>query len=371
MYAHMTAKAGRNWSEIHERDTFGPLTLPLALFSVFYGLGVRLRVKAWERRESRPLPGFVVSIGNLTVGGTGKTPAAMMLAEWAFREGHRVAVLSRGYGGKYDQEVLEVSDGRDIKAGPREAGDEPFLMATRLQGVPVILARKRYLAGLHAHRRFRSDFFVLDDGYQHLDLKRDLDLVLMDAVRPFGNGHLLPWGPLREPLSHLRRADAFLITGTERDTNGTGGDLAGLLKRRFPGKPRFRATRLPDRIVFPNRKEDHDPRYLKGKRILAFAGIAGPARFRDTLSRLGAEVVSFQSFKDHHEFTSEEIRQWVEWKDRLGVSAVVTTEKDWVRLRERVDHPDLGYLSIRLDLASDFDGLVAVIRERLHQKIGP
>jgi len=367
----MTAKAERNWSEIHERDTFGPLILPLALLSMFYGLGVRLRTKAWERRKSRALPGFVVSVGNLTVGGTGKTPAAMMLAQWAFRQGHRVAVLSRGYGGKYEQEVLEVSDGHDIKAGPREAGDEPFLMATRLQGVPVILARKRHLAGLHAHRRFRSDFFILDDGYQHLALKRDFDLVLMDAVRPFGNGHLLPWGPLREPVSHLRRADAFLVTATGPGAEGNGDDLPGLLKSRFPGKPRFRATRLPDRIVFPNRNEDHDPLYLRGKRILAFAGIAGPTRFRDTLSGLGAEVVSFHSFRDHHDFTSEEMRQLTEWKDRLGVSAMVTTEKDWVRLRERVDHPDLGYLSIRLDLASDLDGLVAVIRERLRRKIGP
>ncbi|MBN1102132.1 MAG: tetraacyldisaccharide 4'-kinase [Deltaproteobacteria bacterium] len=370
MNTQTPVKAERDWSEIHERETFGPLTLPLALLSMLYGLGVRLRVKAWEKRQRRSLPGFVVSIGNLTVGGTGKTPAAMMLAEWALREGHRVAVLSRGYGGKYDREILEVSDGHDIKVGPREAGDEPCLMATRLQGVPVILARKRYLAGIHAHRRFRSDFFVLDDGYQHLDLKRDLDLVLMDAVRPFGNGHLLPWGPLREPISHLSRADAFLVTGTWPDTDGTGGDLAGLLKGRFPGKPRFDGTRLPDRIVFPNRKEDHDRRYLKGKRILGFAGIAGPTRFRDTLSGLGAEVVSFHPFRDHHDFTSEEIRQLVEWKDRLGASFMVTTEKDWMRLRGGMDHPDLGYLSIRLNLSSNFDGLTAMIRERLHRKIG-
>ena len=127
---------------------------------------------------------------NLTAGGTGKTPAACMLAEWARGEGYRIAVLSRGYGGSYREKVLEVSDGNRRHAGQDEAGDEPCLLSRRLLGVPVILSKRRYLAGLFAHEKFGTNFFVLDDGFQHLVLKRDLDIVLVDASDPFGNGRL-------------------------------------------------------------------------------------------------------------------------------------------------------------------------------------
>ena len=367
MTARTTVKCRFDWSRLHDREGFGLLTPPLALLSLFYGVGVRLRVKACERRERESLPGFVLSIGNLTVGGTGKTPAAMMLARWAVKEGYRVAVLSRGYGGTYRTETLEVTDGHNIQAGAREAGDEPYLMASRLEGVPVILARRRYLAGLHAHRRFNSNFFILDDGFQHLSLKRDLDLVLMDADRPFGNGHLLPRGPLREPVAHLARADAFLLTKGSA-AGSPESSLARRLKDGFPDKPVFTSEHRPERVRFPNRREDYDPEYLMGRRILAFAGIARPDRFRHTLEGLGAQVLFYQVFQDHHGFTPGELRDLMDLKDHLHADCVITTEKDWVRLKGQMDDPDLAYLTIRLDLGPDFNGLVSLIRERLLQK---
>ena len=159
-----------DWAKIHERRTFSLATPALALLSFLYGLGVRLRVKAYRGMKKRSLPGFVVSIGNLTVGGTGKTPSVCMLAEWALGEGYRVAVLTRGYGGRYKTKVLEVSDGNDIKVGPAEGGDEPYLLAKKLHGVPVIISKKRYLSGLLAYKKFGTDFFILDDGFQHLAL---------------------------------------------------------------------------------------------------------------------------------------------------------------------------------------------------------
>lgn len=365
MAAYTTMKTRCDWSRIHDSEGVGLLTPPLAFLSLFYGLGVRLRVKAWERRKRESLPGFVLSIGNVTAGGTGKTPAAMTFARWAAKEGHRVAILSRGYRGRYPGETLEVTDGHNIQAGPGEAGDEPYLMATRLDGIPVILGRKRFLAGLHAHRRFRTDFFILDDGFQHIRLRRDLDLVLMDAARPFGNGHLLPWGPLREPLSHLARADAFLITKVAtRETRESR--LPQSLMTRFPAKPVFTSEHHPERVFFPNRKESHDLAYLRGKRVLAFVGIARPERFKETLEGLGAEILLFQVFDDHHEFTPGELWELMDLKERLHADCIVTTEKDWVRLKGQMDDPDLGYLTIRLDLGPDFDGLVSLIRDRLH-----
>lgn len=367
MTAGTTLKPRFDWSRLHDREGIGLPILPLALLSLIYGLGVRLRVRVWERREKACLPGFVLSVGNLTVGGTGKTPAAMMLARWAVKEGYRVAVLSRGYGGAYRGETLEVTDGHNIQAGPLEAGDEPYLMASRLEGVPVILARSRYLAGLHARRRFNSNFFILDDGFQHLSLKRDLDLILMDAGRPLGNGHLLPWGPLREPVAHLTRADAYLLTkGSASEVLEDRWPLR--LKEEFRAKPVFSSRQRPERVHFPNRREDHDPEYLTGRRILAFAGIARPDRFRSTLEGLGAEVLFYQVFPDHHQFSAGELRELADLKDRLRADCVMTTEKDWVRLRGQVDDADLAYLRIRLDLGPDFDGLVSLIRERLLHK---
>jgi len=196
---------GPDWSQIHQKETSGLLSVVLAFFSVLYGAGVKLRLRAYSgglfKRKS--LPGVVVSIGNLTVGGTGKTPAVIMLAKWALNEGFRVALLSRGYGGRYRKKVLEVSDGNSIKADPRDAGDEPYLLAKKLSGIPVVVSGKRYAAGIFAHEKFGCNFFILDDGFQHMELRRDLDLALIDAEKPFGNGHLLPRGPLREPVDQL------------------------------------------------------------------------------------------------------------------------------------------------------------------------
>jgi len=147
-----------DWSRIHQERRFDRWSLPLAFFSLLYGLGVRFRLKAYQRGMFRrkSLPGFVLSVGNITAGGTGKTPAVAMLAKWALNEGHRVVILSKGYGGRYKQDVLEVSDGKRIYADSRVAGDEPVLLARGISGSPVIISKNRYLAGMYAHKKQRS-----------------------------------------------------------------------------------------------------------------------------------------------------------------------------------------------------------------------
>ncbi len=352
-----------DWAGIHKRSSISLTTLPLTLLSYLYGLGVRLRLNAYQRKKRRSLPGFVVSIGNLTAGGTGKTPAACMLAQWALEEGYRVAVLSRGYGGAYKGKVLEVSDGKRVNAGSSESGDEPYLMAKKLQGVPVIVSPKRYLGGQFAHKKFGTNFFILDDGFQHLALNRNLDLVLLDASNPFGNGYLLPRGPLREPVNQLKRADAFIITRSGRD--GSSDEWIDELKNRYPSKPIFRSDHLPEKIVIPSRGLVNNVDLINGKDIMGFAGIARPDVFMKTLTELGAELVFFKVFRDHHPYQSREIQELMTEKRRLKADFLLTTEKDWVRMESFIpQYPDLAYLTIKFSLLDDEDKFFRMVNEK-------
>lgn len=321
---------------------------------------------AYRRIKRQSLPGFVVSIGNLTVGGTGKTPAACMLAEWALGEGYRVAILSRGYGGRYREKVLEVSDGEKVLVGPAQSGDEPYLLARKLQGVPVVISKKRYLAGLLAHKKFNTNFFILDDGFQHLALKRDMDLVLIDASSPFGNGHLLPWGTLREPIGQLKRADVFIITRSGLDSRKYR--LLEILKKGYPSKPLFRGDHVPERIVFPSENRVCEPEFLSGKRVMGFAGIARPEVFKETLIRLGTDLVFFKSFRDHYSFKSNEIQELLAKKERMNIDYLLTTEKDWVRLEHIApQNPHMAFLEIRFALVSQHDAFFSMIKDRIKE----
>lgn len=348
-----------NWAAIHEREGLTPATLPLAFLSLLYGLGIKLRAHRPVKKST--LPGFVVSLGNLTAGGTGKTPAAAMLAAWALENDYKPAILSRGYGGRRKEKTLEVSDGRGLCTTPAKAGDEPCLLAKKLKGIPVILSRDRFDAGRLAHEKHGADFFILDDGYQHVHLHRDLDIVLIDATRPFGNMHLLPWGPLREPLEHLDRADTFIIT---RSDGGSALILMDFLKSRFPDKPFFRSRHMPEKIVFPRSWKSFGPGFLHGKKVVAFAGIAKPAHFRDTLAKLGAEVVLFKDFPDHHAFSRAEIETLI--LSARHADCLITTEKDWVRIEELAIHEDkLCYLTVSFELLPERDGFFRLVEEKI------
>jgi len=357
-----------DWSRIHRKESLDFWSLFLAVLSIPYGVGSRLRPWSYSKGyfKKRSLPGFAVSIGNLTAGGTGKTPAVAMLAAWAQGKGYRVAVLSRGYGGKYTDKVLEVSDGSSIHVDSLKAGDEPYLLANKLSGVPLILSKKRFHAGSYAHEKFGSNFFILDDGFQHLGLKRDLDLVLIDAADPFGNGHLLPWGPLREPFSQLARADVFILTRAKN--HGPDDKTRNTLKSEFPSAPVFYSDHLPSRIVFPRTNEKHEPGFIKGKPVLAFAGIARPELFLDTLTKLGADVVHFRGYKDHYPFKHEDIQTLIRMKERVGAQYLLTTEKDWVRIASlRPRFSQIGYLSIEFVILSDHDKFFRIIKDAMNK----
>ena len=322
-----------------------------------YGIGVRTRNRSLKNK-GKILPGFVLSIGNITAGGTGKTPAAVMLARWAESQGYNAVVLSRGYGGKYQNDAAIVSDGKNILLSPEISGDEPWLIADALKGIPVIVSRKRYAAGLRAIKTFNSNFFILDDGFQHIHLKRNMDIVLADANRPFGNGHLLPWGPLREPLSGLKRADALLFTRA-------GNFLPEKIQNFYIDKPVFTGDHVPDKIIFPSTGKEADLSYVHGKRVTAFSGIARPDSFKESLLNLGADVVCFRAFADHYPFSQKDIQGLRKEHDTLRGELLITTEKDWVRIRERaMGIEELAFLAINFVITSGENELFNMIKEK-------
>lgn len=303
--------------------------------------------------RSHALARPVVSIGNVTVGGTGKTPAVELAVRTLAEAGHRPAVVSRGYRRK-SRGIQIVADTASIRLDPEDAGDEPFLLARRLPGVPVIVGANRYVAARLAIDRFAVTVVVLDDGFQHRTLRKDLEIVMTRAHRPWGNGRLLPGGPLREPLSALARAD--LIVGVGSASHADLAEVRAAARRYAPGVPVVAARYAPVECWQADRLREHSLPALSGARLLAFAGIAAPEAFQATLADLGVGVVELIAFADHHWYGADDLRRLDERASSLGAQGLVTTEKDWVRLR-RLPLPrrPLFVVSVRLELVTGAD----------------
>jgi tetraacyldisaccharide 4'-kinase len=275
------------------------------------------------RRGRQRLARPVISVGNLAAGGSGKTPLVATLAAMLAAEGERPAILTRGYG-RTDAApgVVVVSDGHRLLADLARAGDEPLMLARALRGVGVFVAAERALAGALAERRFGATVHLLDDGFQHLQLARDVDLVVMgveDAV-----DRVMPAGRLREPLTALARADALLVTGA------TLADARALAAQWGVAKA-FSVVRTPavPRLVEP---WGGAPRLPRSARVLALAGIARPARFFDDVERAGWTVVDRVRFADHHPFSARDVATIAARARAVGAELVLTTEKDVMRL---------------------------------------
>jgi tetraacyldisaccharide 4'-kinase len=293
-------------------------------------LGMRELLYSSGVLRSRALDRPVVSVGNLTVGGTGKTPAVELAVRTLWDLGHRPAVLSRGYG-RRSRGVQVVADAASIRLDAEEGGDEPFLLARRLPGVPVVVGANRSEAAALAIARFGVSALVLDDGFQHRTLRKDLEIVMARAASPWGNGRLLPGGPLREPLAALRRADLVVATGVARagDAQAVAADVA----RWAPGVPVLAAAHVPTECWESGTMRPVPLGSLRGARALAFAGIGSPRGFRRTLEDLGVRVEAFAGFGDHHWYSREELAALQERAAARGADGLITTEKDWVRLR--------------------------------------
>jgi len=313
-------------------------------------LGAREWLYARGVLASRGLDCPVVAVGNITVGGTGKTPAVELAVRTLLDLGHRPGVLSRGYG-RRGGGVQVVADAASIRLDAEEAGDEPFLLARRLPGVPVVVGSNRYEAGRLARERFGITALVLDDGFQHRTLRKDLEIVMARAANPWGNGRLLPGGPLREPLDGLARADLVVATGARRAEDAA--EVWATLERLAPGVPVLTAVHVPTECFESSAMRFVPLSVLGNATLLAFAGIGSPTGFQRTLGETAVVVAGFEPFADHHWYTREDLTRLDRRAADLGADGLVTTEKDWVRLRALPPlRRPLYVLSVRLRLTS-------------------
>ena len=293
----------------------------------------------------------VICIGNITVGGTGKTPAVQYFTKKLQKMGRKVAVVSRGYRGKRKREPLLVSDGREIFATTRESGDEPFIHALNLK-VPVIVSSNRYKGCLFAKKHFGVDTIVLDDGFQHRKLSRDRDIVLIDATNPFGWGELLPKGMLREDFKKAaKRASEFIITKSDLVSDREVERIKKYLRKKLEKEvstAKHGVTSLCDL------KGNPKPLFwIKGKRVLLFSGLANPLNFEKTVISLEPSYIERVDFMDHHNFKKRDIELIQKRADSMQASFIITTEKDLVKVPRDLNIENLFVLKIEFTVLED------------------
>lgn len=292
-----------------------------------YRMGVALRGAAYRKGwlKTRRLKRPVVSVGNLTVGGTGKTPLVAYLAERLLARGWKPAILTRGYGRDRGAEVMAVEAASNRAPDPREIGDEPALLARKLPAVPIIVGADRYQAGCLAEERFDVDVHILDDGFQHLALARDLDIVLLDVTQNLSDGELLPAGRLREPLTALKRAQIIVLSRSQQ------GVPAGMEERVRELNPQVKifasVTRLSLILDFTDGTL-HEPGELLLDSVLVFCGIGNARAFFTDVRKWGFSVTGEIAFSDHHVYGAGELDRLVSRARGSGAAALITTEKD-------------------------------------------
>ena len=342
----------------------------LFIASRFYRMGNQFRIWMYDKRVIRhhALGCLVVSIGNLSCGGTGKTPVVEVFARSLSSQGRRVAILSRGYRSRkrplwfrlkhlFSTQKIElppkvVSDGKDLLLNSEYAGDEPFMLASNLKNVAVLVDKDRVKSGIYAITRFHSDVIILDDGFQYLMLKPHINIVLVDSTDPFGNGHVLPRGILREPIKNIRRADYVFLT--KSDGSHRIAHLKRFIRRHTRRAEIIECCHRPQylvRLFSGGAREPLDR--LRGAKVAALSAIARPESFERFLEEFGAVLVLRDHYADHHRYTQQEIIDFINEAKAAGAEFIVTTEKDAVRIPRilRCDVP-LYYLRIEIDILS-------------------
>ena len=346
------------------------LALLKALSLVFAAVvGVRYFLYRVGVLRRFPLGVQVISIGNVTAGGTGKTPVTEIFARTLAAEGRKVAILSRGYRRKeapwwvrmFTQVVtppLVVSDGRRVLRDSAEGGDEPYMLASNLPGVAVVVDRDRVKAGRYAVKRLGCDTIILDDGFQYQRLKHSIEVVLVDATNPFGNGNMLPRGILREPARNLRRADIVFLTKCSGDFSAVCDEI-----RRYNQTAEIvECTHAPKSLRDVWSREEFPLSWLQGKTACTLSGIASPKGFENSLRRLGARVVWCERYADHHRYDSSEILYALNRSADMGADALVTTEKDAVRFPRFETAPvKCLYLRIAIEILSGAESFDQII----------
>ena len=349
------------------RGVSGIFRLVVALRYLLYDLGVLRRY---------PLGIQVISIGNVTAGGTGKTPVTEIFARQLAQEGRKVAILSRGYRRKeapfwkriFTQVVeppLVVSDGKRVLLDSAVGGDEPYMLASNLPGVAVVVDRNRVKAGRYAIKRLGCNTLILDDGFQYQKLKHSIEVVLVDATNPFGNGFMLPRGILREPVHHLKRADIIFLTKCRGDVSAVRSEI-----RKYNQTAEIvECNHTPKVLRDVWSREEYPLSYLQGKTVCTLSGIASPKGFENALRGMGARVVWCERYADHHRYESSEILYALNRSADMGAEALITTEKDAVRFPRFETSPvKCLYLRIAIEILSGAESFASLINRICFRK---
>ncbi|MEA3427987.1 MAG: tetraacyldisaccharide 4'-kinase [Thermodesulfobacteriota bacterium] len=361
----------------------------LFMASLVYGGIVKLREFCYKAGiiKSKKLPCTIISIGNITVGGTGKTPMTIKTAQIVRSLGYKVAIISRGYKGGAEKTGGIVSNGHTILMGPEKAGDEPFMMASKLKDIPVVVGQNRFEAGCLAIQEFDPDVIVLDDAFQHLNQKRDIDIVLLDCGHPFGNNYLLPRGILREPTSALKRGDAFVLTRSDYASDYVKQAAVGKIKNLAPGIPVFMSFYVPNLFSPPPTPsplkgegrvevkkgnsytielQNFDSGLLHKRRVVAFSGLAGNNDFRRTVKSFNCDLIDFFEFPDHHKYTETDLQTIIQSSINAQAEFILTTEKDYVRISGKTSWPvEIVVVGIELSLGDDERAFIDFIKNRI------
>ncbi len=339
------------------------LRFPFTVLSWVYGFVSRLRIFFYKTGllPKKRVNAHVVSIGNITTGGTGKTPITIYFAEQWQKKGHKVGIVSRGYGRKNQNTVILVSKGAQPLVSADTVGDEPYLMAERLKKIPIVVAADRFSGCQILISQFGVDVILLDDGFQHLKLHRDVNLLLIDATKPFGNGHLLPRGSLRESPSAIKRADHVIMTRTDEQL-----PMDAMIQKIKPYQEsmlqsRFEASALIDLSTH----EELQPAVLANARVLPFCGIGNPNAFITQLKKLGARIEAPFIFEDHHPYQEKDLIEISEAAKKRGVIHIVTTEKDAVKIKQFIPS-NMKIFALRIDLV--FNNISSEFVSKLFQK---
>ena len=341
--------------------------IPIILRPPLMPLSWLYRVVIWIRNncftsgifKQKRLPCTVISVGNIVAGGTGKTPAVAAIAKQLQNQGFQVAILLRGYKRRSSEEITVVSDGENRLCSREESGDEADMLARQLPKIPVVVGKQRYLTGKAALDRFKSNVIILDDGFQHRQLARDIDILTIDATQPYGTGALLPIGTLREPVSALQRADIIILTRTDAvDINIAG--LKAELNQLAPNTPILESVHQPTLLYWLNQTDEHSImpiENLTGKRLLAVCGIGNPDAFVATLEKYNPEAVGLLAFPDHHVYTESDLQQIHEQKQQCQAEWVITTQKDEQKFTSLFTELPIVVLAIEL-VITDGEGVL-------------
>lgn len=362
-------------------DLDQPLGVRLLLFflkgvSCIFALVVYVRYFLYSTGVIRryPLGIQVISIGNITAGGTGKTPVTEIFARTLASEGRKVAILSRGYRRKEAPwwqrmftEVIDpplvVSDGKRVLLDSAIGGDEPYMLASNLPGVAVVVDRNRVKAARYAIKRLGCDTIILDDGFQYQKLKHSIEVVLVDSTNPFGNGSMLPRGVLREPIKNLKRADIIFLTKCRGDVSKVKEEI----KKYNSDAEIVECNHTPKLLKDVWSRDEYPLSWLDGKVTCTLSGIASPKGFENSLRRLGAKVVWCERYADHHRYDSSEVLYALNRTADIGADALITTEKDAVRFPRFETTPvKCLYLRIAIEILAGRENFTEIINRICH-----